>query len=102
MINLIKTQIGRLRVIAFVEGVSFLVILFVTMPLKYGLQIPEPNKVFGMAHGLFFILYIFAVIRITIEQNWKSKEMVLALVASVVPFGTFWADKKLFKPKENS
>lgn len=97
--NLIKTQLGRLRLLALVEGISFLIILFVTMPLKYAFQMPEPNKVFGIVHGLLFVLYVFAVIQITIEQQWKMRKMFLALLASVVPFGTFWADRKLFKPE---
>ena len=96
--DLIKTQLGRLRLLAFVEGVSFLIILFITMPLKYALQMPAPNKFFGMAHGLLFVLYVLAVIQITIEQQWKTSKMLLALAASVIPFGTFWADRQLFKP----
>lgn len=100
MIDLFKTQIGRLRILAFVEGVSFLVILFVTMPLKYIYAMPQPNKVFGMVHGLLFVLYVFAVIQIKIEQNWNGKKTFLALLASVIPFGTFWADKKLFQQEQ--
>ena len=98
--DLIKTQLGRLRLLAFIEGVSFLVILFVTMPLKYAFQMPEPNKIFGLLHGLLFVLYVFAVIQIWIDQQWKMQKMILALLASIIPFGTFWADKKLFKPSE--
>jgi integral membrane protein len=97
MINLLKTQLGRLRVLAFVEGISFLIILFITMPLKYVWAMPEPNKVFGMAHGLLFVLYVFAVIQIKFEQHWSNRKMMFALLASIVPFGTFWADKKLFR-----
>lgn len=97
MLDLFKTQIGRLRILAFVEGVSFLVILFVTMPLKYYFNSPQPNKVFGMAHGLLFVLYVLAVVQVKIEQSWPLKKFALALLASIVPFGTFWADAKLFK-----
>ncbi|UTA69347.1 MULTISPECIES: DUF3817 domain-containing protein [Emticicia] len=97
MFKFFKTSLGRLRVLAFIEGVSFLVILFITMPLKYLLQNPEPNRVFGMAHGVLFILYVLAVVQIKIEQNWSLSKMGLALLASVIPFGTFWADKKLFQ-----
>ena len=98
--DLIKTQLGRLRLLAFIEGVSFLVIIFVTMPLKYIFQIPEPNKIFGLIHGVLFVLYVFAVIQIWIDQQWKTHKMMLALLASIIPFGTFWADKKLFKHVE--
>jgi integral membrane protein len=97
MIELLKSQIGRLRILAFVEGVSFLVILFVTMPLKYYANMPQPNKIFGMAHGLLFILYVLAVIQSKIEYNWSFKKTILALLASIIPFGTFWADAKLFR-----
>lgn len=97
MLNLLKTQIGRLRILAFVEGVSFLVLLFITMPLKYAFDNPVPNKTFGMIHGLLFILYLLAVIQAKIEQNWTFRKTFLALLASIIPFGTFWADKKLFQ-----
>lgn len=99
--NLLSTQIGRLRILAFVEGVSFLILLFVTMPLKYGFGMPGPNKVFGMVHGLLFVLYVLAVIQAKIEQDWPVKKMLLALLASIIPFGTFWADVKLFRSAAN-
>jgi len=95
--DLLKTQIGRLRVIGFIEGVSFLLILFITMPLKYYAEMPGPNKVIGMVHGLLFVLYVLAVVQCKIEYNWPSKKTFLALLASIVPFGTFWADAKLFR-----
>ena len=97
MLELLKTQMGRLRVIAFVEGVSFLVILFVTMPMKYMYGMSEPNKIVGMSHGVLFILYVLAVIQSKIEFDWSAKKTGLALLASIIPFGTFWADKKLFR-----
>lgn len=95
--NLLKTEIGRLRIIAFVEGTSFLLILFVTMPLKYLMDMPEPNKVVGMLHGVLFILYILAVVQGKYSFNWDGKTTFWALLASVIPFGTFWADAKYFK-----
>ena len=97
MLNLFKSPLGRLRVIAFVEGVSFLIILLVTMPLKYLYATPQPNKVFGTAHGLLFVLYVLMVVQIKFAENWNWKKTGLALLASVVPFGTFWADAKLFR-----
>lgn len=100
MLNLFTTQLGRLRVLAFIEGVSFLVLLFITMPLKYAFDNPTPNKAFGMVHGLLFILYVFAVVQIKIEQNWQYRKMWLALLVSIIPFGTFWADNKLFQSNQ--
>lgn len=100
--NLLKTQLGRLRLLAFVEGISFLILLFVTMPLKYVFQMPNPNKVFGIVHGVLFVFYVFVVVQIKIEQQWRLSKMLWALLAAIVPFGTFWADKKLFQPKKNN
>ncbi len=97
MFSLLQTSLGRLRVLGFIEGVSFLVILLVTMPLKYVWAMPEPNKIFGIVHGLLFVFYVMAVVQIKVEQDWKMSKMGLALLASIVPFGTFWADKKLFR-----
>lgn len=94
--NLLKTDIGRLRIIAFIEGVSFLLILFVTMPLKYWYEMPNPNKIIGMAHGVFFVLYILAVIQNRSAYNWDNKTTFWASMVSIIPFGTFWADKKFF------
>ena len=74
--------------------------LFVSMPLKYGMGIEEPNKVIGMAHGLLFMLYVLAVIQNKITRDWSYKTMFIALAVSIIPFGTFWADKKLFKDME--
>lgn len=95
----IKTSLGRLRLIALMEGVSFLVILFITMPLKYIYGMPEPNYFFGSLHGLLFILYVGMVAREALSRKWSFRKTGLALLASIIPFGTFWADKKLFKPE---
>lgn len=95
--ELLKTQIGRLRVIAFIEGVSFLIILFVTMPLKYYAAMPQPNKVIGMIHGVLFLYYVISVIQTKIAYSWNWQKTGLALLASIIPFGTFWADVKLFR-----
>jgi integral membrane protein len=97
MIELLKTQMGRLRVVALAEGVSFLVLLGVGMPLKYAFGMPTPNKIIGMAHGVLFVLYVLLVIMCAIEFGWNRRKTVLALLASIIPFGTFWADVKLFR-----
>ncbi len=97
MFQLVKTQLGRLRIIGFAEGLSFLILLGIAMPLKYFFGLPETVRVVGMAHGLLFVLYVLLVIQVKIEYGWSFRKMLLALLASVVPFGTFWADAKLFR-----
>ena len=83
-----------LRPIAFLEGVSFLVILFITMPLKYYFNQPEWNQHVGMAHGLLFMAYVILVLMAKFEQKWNAKITLLCLIASIIPFGTFYIDKK--------
>ena len=94
--NLLKTALGRLRIVAFLEGFSFLLLGF-TMILKYKFQMPKPNFVIGMAHGVLFILYVLLVLQVAYLYRWKISKIFWAMVASLVPFGTFYADKKLFR-----
>ena len=96
MFTLLQTKLGRFRILAFLEGISFLTILFVTMPLKYLYQNPEPNKIVGLVHGLLFLLYLVELFQVKVELNWKMKKTFLAALASVIPFGTFWAEKYLY------
>lgn len=86
----------NLKRVAIWEGVSFLVVLLVTWPLKAFWGIREPNLVVGMAHGILFILYCLLVLKAHFDFKWELKKTLLALVLSVVPLGTFWAEKNLF------
>jgi integral membrane protein len=97
MLALLSSTLGRLRIVGFLEGLSFLVLLGIAMPLKYLAGQPEAVRMVGMAHGLLFVLYVLLVIMATIEHGWSFKKAVLAFLASLVPFGTFYADKKLFR-----
>ncbi len=98
--RMLKTKVGVLRLTAFLEGLSFLVILFVTMPLKYMADMPGPNQLIGMAHGVLFIAYIALVLMMKSEVKWSAKTTFWALLASIIPFGTFYADHKIFKKAE--
>ena len=96
MRNFLLTGLGRLRLVALLEGVSFLVLLLIAMPLKYLAGQPAAVRQVGMAHGLLFVLYVFLLIQQSIERGWPFRKALLGFVASLVPLGTFWADKKLF------
>ncbi|MBT33531.1 MAG: hypothetical protein CMO01_28030 [Thalassobius sp.] len=93
-----KSAIGRLRLFAILEGISYL-LFGITMPLKYGLGIKEPNLYVGMAHGWLFIIYVILCIQNIYLKKWSFKVAFFALVASLIPFGTFVADAKIFKPE---
>ena len=95
--NLLKTSIGRLRIIAFLEGVSYLILLFIAMPMKYLAGMPMMVRQVGMAHGVLFIAYLFAVLHVMIDKKWSVWKGVIAVGASLVPLGTFILDAKMLK-----
>jgi len=77
------------------EGISLLLLLFVAMPLKYMYDKPEMVRMVGMAHGLLFIGYIVLASMLKMEENWSLKKFLIVCVASVIPFGTFYVEKKI-------
>ncbi len=99
LMNLLTTTIGRLRVIGFLEGVSFLLLLGVAMPLKYFWGAPEAVRVVGMAHGVLFLAYLAVTLQAMLEHGWTWTRGALVALASLVPFGTFYADVKWLRPQ---
>lgn len=89
--------INRLRLTGFFEGISFLILLFIAMPLKYIWDLPLAVRIVGSVHGFLFILFIYYIFQVSIEKSWTRREVMLALLSSVIPFGTFYADNRLFK-----
>ena len=88
-----------LRIIAFLEGISYLVLLGIAMPLKYMAGMPEAVRIVGMAHGVLFVLYVLWLAIVATEKSWKFKAILICFVASLIPFGTFYADVKYFREK---
>lgn len=84
------------RPVAFLEGVSYLVLLANMIFVKKMNPELGQSLVFpiGMAHGLLFIAYIILAIMLKDQMKWKGKDFFLILIASVIPFGTFWVEKK--------
>ena len=94
--NLLKTALGRLRIVAFLEGCSYL-LLGITMILKYQYAMPQPNYIVGLAHGILFILYVVLLLQVSFIHRWNIFKTLWAFIASLIPFGTFYADKALFR-----
>jgi len=92
-------MIKAFQIISILEGVSLLLILFVSMPLKYIFDMPEANQVIGMAHGILFLVYVVMAILVKSELNWNIKTLLIVLACSIIPFGTFWMDRKYLKGK---
>lgn len=92
-----NTQLALLRAIALAEGCSFLLLLFVAMPLKYIAKKPEAVEIVGALHGGLFVLFVIASIIIGAMLRWKLTKIAFALVMSVLPFGPFIFEAKLRK-----
>lgn len=85
------------RVVAFLEGISYILLLFIATPIKYLANDPQYVKLLGMPHGLLFIAYIALAIVIKPQFNWDNKTFTIVLLAAIIPFGTFYIDKKYLK-----
>lgn len=85
----------QLRVVAFIEGLSFVLLLFVAMPLKYYAGMPLAVRIVGSVHGLLFLAFCGSLARAAIACEWPLRRSLLAFVSSIVPFGTFVFDRSL-------
>ena len=85
------------RIVAFLEGASYILLLFIAVPIKYWGGDDQWVKLLGMPHGVLFVGYIMMAILLKGEQNWSSVEFVIILICSILPFGTFYVDKKFLK-----
>lgn len=92
---MLSTPVGRLRAVGLCEGVSFLALLGIAMPLKYLAGLPMAVKVVGWVHGLLFILFLLALVEASLAQRWPWRRVLAAVVAAVVPFGPFVLDAQL-------
>jgi len=89
--------LGWFRLVALAEGISYLILLFFAMPLKYFARIPEPVFYTGWVHGCLFVLYGFLLIIVWVQYHWTFYKAVVAFIAALVPFGTFLLERKLNK-----
>ncbi len=80
---------------ALAEGTSFLILLFIAMPMKYFMGIPLAVRVAGSIHGLLFLLYVGQLVSLRTKYQWDNRFVIQAFVASILPFGTFLFDKYL-------
>jgi integral membrane protein len=92
-----NTPIGRLRIIGILEGISYLLLLGIAMPLKYLAGKPEMVKYTGWAHGILFVLFMLALAHVWLALKWPIKKVIIAFIASLAPFGTFILDRDLKK-----
>jgi integral membrane protein len=90
-----KNPVSLLRRLTLLEGVSFLLLLGVAMPLKYFAGMPMAVKIFGWAHGLLFVTFCFALLRTMLNTGWSCTRAATVFVASLLPFGPFILDRRM-------
>lgn len=88
------------RKVAFAEGVSFLVLLLIAMPLKYFAELPIAVTIVGGLHGLLFIAFIVLAWMTMNEYKRTWLWLIKSFLASIIPFGTFWMDHAQWKKEE--
>ena len=89
------TALRQLRLVAFLEGSSFVLLLFVAMPLKYLAGYPLAVRIAGSIHGALFLLFLVALYRAARGRTWPRRRSLTAFVSSLLPFGTFVFDASL-------
>lgn len=88
-------KLSWLRKTGIAEGISFLVLLGIAMPLKYLFKQPMAVTVFGWAHGILFVAFLFLAWEVKTDLNKSLKWFAIAFLAAIIPAGTFFFDKKL-------
>ena len=84
----------QFKMIAIIEGWSFMLLLLIGMPLKYYAGIPLPVKLLGWMHGVLFVAYAALLLNVWLKCGWSFMKALLALAVSFIPLGTFWFERK--------
>lgn len=93
-------SLERLRIIGILEGISYLVLLGIAMPLKYIYHMPLAVRVAGSIHGFLFVAFCIALVAVWKNRNWPYEKVAMAFILSIVPFGTFYLDKQIRKEEQ--
>jgi len=91
------SELQKFRWINKIEGISFIILIFIAMPMKYSFGYPIATKVVGMLHGLLVFAFIYQIIEAKKETGFTFKETALYSILSLIPFGSFYTDKLLAK-----
>lgn len=94
-------NIKSLRIVGFLEGLSFLLLLFIAMPMKYIWGNPMMVKYVGMGHGVLFIAFLLVLLIVSQKMKWSIKIFLFGFIASILPFGPFVFDHQLKKLEQN-
>ncbi len=101
MMKFFNTKTGRLRLLGLMEGLSLLLLVGVAVPVKYIYGDPYLVKSIGPVHGILFLLFVFNALSVGVEQQWKFRDTTWkVLLACMIPFGTFYIDRKILSKIE--
>jgi len=89
------SELKKFKLVNKIEGYSYLILLFIAMPMKYALGYPVATKIAGMTHGLLVFAFIYFVLEVIRIKGITGKEGILYFIFSLIPFGSFYTDKKL-------
>lgn len=90
-------MINLFRIVGYLEGASYILLLFVAVPVKYYADNPQLVKLLGMPHGLLFVTYVVMSIINSRVFKWSASKTFQILISSIIPFGTYYIDKKYFR-----
>ena len=90
-------MLKTLRISAILEGISYLLLFTLSMPLKYWAGIGQPNIYIGYAHGFLFIAYLALALLVWKERSWPPKILVYLVLSSLLPFGTFYMESRFLR-----
>lgn len=89
----------RLRLLGIIEGISWLTLLLVAMPLKYAAGVPEAVSAVGMIHGVLFVWFFFELAVVHLQLQWPMGLTATVGISAVLPFGFLWIDRRLKGPE---
>jgi integral membrane protein len=95
-------SLERLRIVGNLEGISYLVLLGIAMPLKYMANLPQAVRIAGSLHGLLFLSFCLALFGVWRNRKWSYDKLAIAFILSLIPFGTFYLDKQIRKEEEQA
>ncbi|HNE51081.1 MAG: DUF3817 domain-containing protein [Chitinophagales bacterium] len=88
--KIIDSLVQRFLVIGKTEGYSYLILLFIAMPLKYAAGFPIAVRIAGSLHGILFIAFVYYILKMLQANRLDLKKAVFAFILSLLPFGTFY------------
>lgn len=92
---MLSTALGRFRVISLIEGISYIVLVAIAMPLKYAAGNTTLVPLVGRIHGGLFVLFVLALAAVASAQRWSRSQIATAFIAGMIPLGAFWLEHRL-------